>query len=297
MKFIQNSKNNEIVSNFVIDATGRFSSSSKWMIEIGLETSIEEEIKIDMGYTSMLFRPNKLYNEDRKALFVYPFAPNNTKYGAVVPIEQDENGERYMVALSGCLEDHAPTNYDGFLKHAKNLANEKIYNFIKNSISISDFSSFKSPKNKRRYFEKLKNPPQGIIALGDTVTVVNPIYGQGITVIALEAKALQKSLSSGLKNIEKRYYKNITPVINIAWDVTSGEDFRYPQVIGKRNFKHKMQNIYSKQLFILSGSNQKVWHCFAQVLHFVKHPINIFQPFMLYNVIKSFFDRNNTNKG
>jgi len=202
-----------------------------------------------------------------------------------------------MVALSGALNDHAQRDKNGFLNHAKLLANDEIYHFIKQSTPISEFSYFKSPENIRRYYEKLQNPPHGIIAIGDTITVVNPIYGQGMTVIALEAKALQKSLQKGLKNIEKRYYKKITPIINIAWDVTSGEDLRYQQVKGNRSLKLRFQNVYSKQLFILSGSNQKIWHTFAQVLHFVKHPLNIFQPYIVFHVIKSIIFKNTQDKG
>jgi len=293
-------ENNKIINaNFIIDATGRTSSNYKWLKEHDLETPYEEKIKIGMGYTSMLFKPKQEYlkNCNWKALFVYPYAPYNTKYGAVIPIEKDKNGDRYMVALSGALEDHASRDKEGFLNHAKLLANDKIYQFIKNSSSISDFSYFKSPENIRRYYEKLSNPPKGIISIGDTIAVVNPIYGQGMTVIAYEAKALQKSLKQGLKNIETRYYKEITPTINIAWDVTSGEDFRYPQVRGKRSLKLKFQNIYSKHLFILSGSNRNVWHDFAQVLHFIKHPLNIFRPHMVFNVIKSIIFKDTEYKG
>lgn len=292
-------ENNIIYGDFIVDATGRTSLSYKWLEECGIEIPKEERIKIGMGYTSMLFRPNDKYlnGYNWNALFVYPYAPNNTKYGAVIPIEKDKIGKRYMVALSGALNDHAQRDKNGFLNHAKLLANDEIYHFIKQSTPISEFSYFKSPENIRRYYEKLQNPPHGIIAIGDTITVVNPIYGQGMTVIALEAKALQKSLQKGLKNIEKRYYKKITPIINIAWDVTSGEDLRYQQVKGNRSLKLRFQNVYSKQLFILSGSNQKIWHTFAQVLHFVKHPLNIFQPYIVFHVIKSIIFKNTQDKG
>lgn len=292
-----NRDNQTIKCDFIVDAMGRGSTCDSWLKELGFKTPESKSIHIGMGYTSLLLKPNKPIVKDWKALFIHPYPPYNTKYGAIIPQEKDENGEeRYMVALSGCLDDHAPKNLNGFLNFANSLDSHEISEFIRNAVPVSDFSYYRSNKNTRKYYEKLKHLPKGIVSIGDAILVPNPIYGQGMTVASLEAKTLYETLSKGLKDVEKRYYNKIEPLLDFAWDITSGENFRFPEVEGKRSIKIIAQNIYSKHLFILAGTEEKVWDGFVHVLLFLKHPMSIFRPYMIYKVFTSFFFSRNIKK-
>lgn len=282
---VEINNNENINGDFIINAMGRLSPCMKWLNAYGIETPEKSTIDIGMGYTTAYFKKDKISLEDSKALFVHPYPPYNTKYGIIVPQEKNKDGEEvYMVSLSGCLGDHAKTNFVDFLDFAKQLDNDKIYKLIKNTKPISDITYYKSNLNVRYFFEKIQNPPKGLISIGDTVLTPNPIYGQGMTIAALETKALESALQNG---IEKRFYKKIEPIIDFAWDVTSGENFRYPQVEGKRSLKLIMQNIYTKHLFLLTENDIKVWHTFTQVLLFKKHPITLFNPTLLFKVLVS----------
>jgi 2-polyprenyl-6-methoxyphenol hydroxylase-like FAD-dependent oxidoreductase len=53
---------------------------------------------------------------------------------------------------------------------------------------------YRTPQNRLRRFEHMKRWPEGFVVTGDAVCALNPIYGQGITVSALDAELLEERL-------------------------------------------------------------------------------------------------------
>ena len=80
----------------------------------------------------------------------------------------------------------------------------------------------------------MKRFPRGYLATGDAICSFNPIYGQGMSVAATEALALDESLASGLDGLAQRFYSRASKIVDIPWTIATGEDLRFPQVEGKR---------------------------------------------------------------
>ncbi|HEY6310238.1 MAG TPA: hypothetical protein VIY52_05455 [Streptosporangiaceae bacterium] len=69
---------------------------------------------------------------------------------------------------------------------------------------------------------------------GDAVCSFNPVYGQGMTVAAMQALALRRHIGAGTRSTASRFFKDIAKVIDIPWDIAVGADLAFPQVPGPR---------------------------------------------------------------
>ena len=58
---------------------------------------------------------------------------------------------------------------------------------------------YRNTDNQRRHFERLRRWPEGFVVIGDASCTFNPIYGQGMTVAAMTAVALDQILTKQRK--------------------------------------------------------------------------------------------------
>jgi 2-polyprenyl-6-methoxyphenol hydroxylase-like FAD-dependent oxidoreductase len=54
---------------------------------------------------------------------------------------------------------------------------------------------YKYSVNRWRHYEHMKRLPEGLIIMGDAACSFNPVYGQGMSVAAIETQSLDDSAS------------------------------------------------------------------------------------------------------
>jgi 2-polyprenyl-6-methoxyphenol hydroxylase-like FAD-dependent oxidoreductase len=274
----------QLSADLIIDASGRGSQSPAWLSALGYEKPAETVIKIGVGYTTRIYqrRPSDLVGA--RAILIAPKPPQQTRVGALSPIE----GDRWMVTLGGWLGDHAPTDEQGFLEFARSLPAPDIYAVISSAEPLSDPVAYKFPSNLRRHYERLDRFPAGYLILGDAMCSFNPVYGQGMTVSALQATALDISLrerSGEVHDLARRFYKRAATLIDTPWMAAAGEDFRYPQVEGVRPPGVKLLLWYGAKLQFATQRDAEVYRAFLYVMNLMRPPTSLFHPRIIRRVL------------
>jgi hypothetical protein len=67
------------------------------------------------------------------------------------------------------------------------LPDPSIYEALRIAQPLTPIRGSGTPENHWRHFERMHGWPMGFIVTGDAVCAFNPIYGQGMTVSAMDA--------------------------------------------------------------------------------------------------------------
>jgi 2-polyprenyl-6-methoxyphenol hydroxylase-like FAD-dependent oxidoreductase len=268
-------------ADLVIDASGRGSKTPVWLQELGYEPPKTSRVKVRVGYASRMYERKP---EEQDWVFVSPNAPQEKRTGGAIPIE----GNRWMVTLSGWAGDHATKDEDFFKAFAKSLPASDVYDVITNNEPVSDIILHKFPHSQRRHYEKLKKFPEGYLVIGDAICSFNPLYGQGMTVGAVEAFTLDQLLKKRmgkLAGLAQPFFKKVSKVVDVPWRTAVGEDFRFPETTGKKAFGTNFINAYVEQIHKLSHYDEAIGKAFFKVTHMLKPPASLFHPRILFKVI------------
>ncbi|MFB6374317.1 MAG: NAD(P)/FAD-dependent oxidoreductase, partial [Bradymonadaceae bacterium] len=215
-----------VSADLVVDATGRTSRTPQWLAENGYERPRTEHAEIDVRYATVaVSRPP----EDRRAILQVASHPNTRGCG-VFPVEDDQ----WLVNVHGVHGDHPPTDREGLvafaetlpISHAADLLTEREWTWEQ-----PEYYPF--PSNQRHHYEELTRFPDGLLTVGDAIASFNPIYGQGMSVAALEAVELHHALAAGgLDNLAQRFFDRTTDVVDVAWSMAVGADQQFPETTG-----------------------------------------------------------------
>jgi hypothetical protein len=117
--------------------------------------------------------------------------------------------------------------------------------------------------------------------LSDVISVLNPLYGQGMTVSALQPIALRETLTSGSHDLPRRYFRAAAKPIDVTWQLAVGGDLALPEVQGARPATLRITNAYVGRLLTVAERDRAVAEQFLRVSAMVDPPTKLFRPDIL----------------
>ena len=270
----------EIAAEVVVDATGRTSRTPAWLETHGYPAPTTDEVSVDLAYsTAVLERPD----DSRRSYFLMPDPPRTRGCGTF-PIERG----RRLLTLVGVHGDRPPTDPEGFIDYADSLPIDDIRHLLDEHAMVSeDIHHYPFPANVRRRYEDLGRFPDGLVVIGDAIASFNPIYGQGMSVAALESVQLHHALATGGdEELGRRFFERVGPVVDDAWNIAVGSDFQFPQTTGPKPFGTGILNRYFTRLHRKAHADGTLTEAFNRVVTMERRPTSLFRPNIVWRVLK-----------
>ncbi|PSB19674.1 2-polyprenyl-6-methoxyphenol hydroxylase-like oxidoreductase [Phormidesmis priestleyi ULC007] len=298
----------ELYADLIVDASGKASHAPQWLSALGYDPPPETEVNAFVGYVARIYQPPADLSVDWKLLFVPTAPPQRQRGGAILPIEGDfSEGEtasqcsdprntRWIVSLVGGNRDYPPTDEAGFLAFARSLPTPILAEVIEQATPLTPIYAYYGNENRLRHYDQLSDSPAHFIAVGHAACLLNPTYGQAMTVAALEAMTLdqffQHHAIDDLNHHTRHLRQQLAKAHREAWLVATGVDYRYRNTPGKPiSAATRFVSWYWDQLMELMVDQARVYRTFMEVLHLLKPSIALFQPYILSQVVWHRFNK------
>jgi 2-polyprenyl-6-methoxyphenol hydroxylase-like FAD-dependent oxidoreductase len=268
-----------ITADLVVDATGRGSNSAAWLEGLGYQPPVSETVKIGIGYMTRTYRRRPSDLGGKIGIIVAGSAPN-WRNGVILAQEHDT----WTVSTGGFLGDDAPDDDQGFLAYLATLPTMEIHDIVARAEPLTDYHRYRYLFSVRRKYEQLKRFPENYLVFGDAICSFNPVYGQGMTVAAQEALALQRCLRAGSNDLARRFFKAASKIVDIAWHIAVGNDLRNPRVYGERPPMRRFINWYIGKLHVASTRDSKLATAFLKVVNLMMPPPSLLRPTIAWRV-------------
>jgi 2-polyprenyl-6-methoxyphenol hydroxylase-like FAD-dependent oxidoreductase len=120
------------------------------------------------------------------------------------------------------------------------LRTPTIRNAVKNAEPLGEIARYGITASEWRHFERLERLPCGVLPVADAICRYNPVYGQGMSVAALEACILRRLLGTravqdeGLAALAPAFFTEVEPLIETAWEAAAIPDLVLSETTGQR---------------------------------------------------------------
>lgn len=274
-----------LAADLVVDASGRAGGLDRRLEALGVSVPEPRVVKAKITYTSMNFARPEQDRPDFDAAYQMTFAPGIPRGGVALAVERN----RWTCSLFGFDEEAPPTDDQGYLDFARSLANPRLAQLIEHRTHPEPTHRYVNPDNRWSRYHRVKAWPERLLAVGDSVCVFNPVYGQGLTVAALEAHLLHRMLAArrtagkGLDGLSRRYQRRVARLLLVPWTLSSNSDLMWNP--HERPVSARIAHWYNTQVFAVSVHDPQVWSRFARVANMVAPPSLLFRPSVLVKVL------------
>ena len=257
-----------MAADLVVDASGRGALTLALLQSIGRPLPEQTTIGIDLSYATCIFAIPDEAPTDWKGVMSFGAASRDSHGGIMLPLE----GDRWMATLAR-YGDVLPGDTEGFLGFARSLRTPTIYNAVRHAKPLDGVARHGFPESVRRHFERLDGFPRGLLPIGDAICRFNPVYGQGMSVAALEACLLKRVLDrpegDPIADLAPSFFAELQALLETPWSVAM-LDFVFPETRGKRPADFAATLKFGTALTQLAAEDPAVHRLTLEVQHLLK---------------------------
>jgi 2-polyprenyl-6-methoxyphenol hydroxylase-like FAD-dependent oxidoreductase len=205
-------------ADLTVDVTGRATRTPQFLQDSGFGAPPEVRTPAAWGYSSqqMYIPPGRIAEQ---LVFV--------NQGAQAPggllVAQENN--TWMLAIARAIRcGLPPTDFAEALTVAEQILPASIMAGLREAIPTADIAISRNTASLWRRYDQMPRFPAGLLVLGDAICHVNPLYGQGMTMAAVQALQLRDCLRHGDADLAQRFFASAAGHIGPVWAVNKAND-------------------------------------------------------------------------
>jgi 2-polyprenyl-6-methoxyphenol hydroxylase-like FAD-dependent oxidoreductase len=268
----------ELVADVVMDAMGRSAHTPSFLESLGYGRPVEDHIVMRTTYVSQRVR--------------IPAGTLHEQFVNITPVVARPTGmfligtenDTWILTVFGLLGNEPPRDLAGMLEFAKEYAPAHLLSAVRAGEPIGEPTQHRMPFSQWRRYDKMRRFPQGLLVCGDAICSFNPIYGQGMTVAAVDAAALRDCLRRGTDDLAHRYFRAAAKMIGVAWQTAAMSDLAFPEAEGKRPRSLRITNKLVDWALTACETDEVVLKRFSNVNGLIAGPESLIRPGLIYRV-------------
>lgn len=266
-------------ADLVVDATGRPGRASRWFTEHGWPVPGEERVVLGVRYRTVHVRH---HDGDLDDASVVISAATAARPRAAAALRQEDG--TWVVTL----EHEPPADLAGLRLFAAGVVAPEIGVLLDREL-LGAPTAYRFPHGVRRRVEETALPHRYAV-LGDAICSFNPIFGQGMSVAALQAVALERALGSaegedGLGAALGGYHRVAATFVDHAWTLGVGADLQIPGVEGTRPRGHAVISAYVRRAQRVAERDPVVARTLIRVTALLDPPQALMHPQVMVRVL------------
>src|SRR6202000_2030614 len=212
----------ELTADVVMDAMGRGARTPAFLDRLGYGRPAEDHVVMHTNYVSQLLRiPPGTLQEMLVDIGPAPDRPSG------MFLTGNENNT-WMFTVFGMVGRQPPHDLAGMLSFAQDYCPSHLLAALRAAEPVGEVAHHRMPSSQWRRYDKMPRLPDGLLVCGDAICSFNPVYGQGMTVAALEAATLRECLRGGGNDLPRRYFRASAKRIGVAWQMVASSDLSIP---------------------------------------------------------------------
>ncbi|WP_439030571.1 FAD-dependent monooxygenase [Gordonia terrae] len=230
-----------IDADLVIDATGRRSVAPEWLTELGFPTPVETVVNAHWGYASTFLRVPENWDPGFRALASVPAGEDASTPEAgrrAMAMWVVEGERRWILTVQGSAGDYPPRKEKDLKEYVAAIGVPELDKALDEVEFPERISIWRDTTNRLRDYAAVERRPENFLTIGDAWAAFNPVYGQGMTAAALEARALAAQIetqlveegAASLVGLAGRYHKTTDEMVQFCWSSSTALDHRIPGV-------------------------------------------------------------------
>ncbi|OJZ75797.1 2-polyprenyl-6-methoxyphenol hydroxylase-like oxidoreductase [Mycobacterium paraffinicum] len=268
-------------ADLVVDATGRAARTPTWLDNLGYERPQEDRVDVQLTYASQALRMTA--EVPRELGFLVGIVPGRPRGCGLLHCENDT----WLFTVMGVAgQEPAALDLAEMCDFVADCAPAHLLAAVRAAEPIGEPIRHRMPCSRWRRYDKLGRFPEGLLVIGDAICSFNPIYGQGMTVAALEALALRHCLSAGPDDLARRFFRAAAAPIRQAWQLSTNPDLALPEIHGTAPLMARLFNKYVDRVLSAAETDTAALNQFIRVTSLVDPATRLLRPNMIWRAAR-----------